>query len=172
MDCKTFQNELPDLLLDPTAPASLAAVAHLRECPPCELEYNEYQATFGLLDSWHAPEPTPYFDQKLSVLIREEQAAPRMGWFERLQSRFLFNSGRQLRPMLAGGLSLLLLVGGGSVAELVHVLQPHPVVMSATVDDLQILDRNEQAFQQMDQLLDDDGGSSSDQQAPNNQPIS
>lgn len=176
MNCKTFQNQIPDLLLhasDASDPQFAAHLAHLRVCPPCEREYFDLKATFGLLDLWRAPGPSPYFDQKLSVRIREEQAAPAMGWFERLQTRLLLNTGRQFRPALAGALVLVLLVGGGTVAELNVAMHPNQPSISAAVDDLQILDRNEQAFQQMDQLLQDDdaGGSSAPAKTTSDQPI-
>jgi hypothetical protein len=111
-----------------------------------------------LLDAWQAPDPSPYFDQKLAVMLREEQAKPRAGWLERLRERLLFNTGRQFRPALAGALALAVLAGGGAFAGL--AVSHHPaaeVQASAAVNDLQILDKNEQAIQQMDQLLQDDG---------------
>ncbi|WP_433965124.1 hypothetical protein [Tunturiibacter gelidiferens] len=113
------------------------------------------QATFALLDTWQAPEPSPYFDQKLAVRLREEQALAPAGWFERLRSRLLFNTGRQLRPALAGGLALVLLLGGGAVANFTGFPHSTPET-SAAVQDLQILDKNDQALQTMDQLLQDD----------------
>lgn len=122
------------------------------------------KTTFALLDSWKAPEPSAYFDQKLAVRLREEQALAPAGWFERMKSRVLFNSGRQLRPALAGGLALILLVGGGAFFDLSSVSHPHPQV-SATVQDLQILDKNDQAIQTMDQLLQDDS-SANDTSSP------
>lgn len=160
MDCKTFQDELPDLVLTPGATASVAAVAHMKVCPPCTEEYLSFQETFRALDAWEAPEPTAYFDQKLAVRLREEQAAPRMSWLERLQTSLQLNTGRNFRPMMAGALALALVVGGGSVVG-VNSLQSTPVAQtSATVNDLQILDRNDQALQQLDQLqqADDEGG--------------
>lgn len=166
MNCRTCQNVLPDLLLEPetsggtVARTQAEARAHLAGCPDCAREYTELQATFALLDSWEAPEVSPYFDQKLAVRLREEQAAPPAGFFERLRDRLQFNSGRQLRPALAGALALLLLIGGGSigVTTLVHDTS---VRASATVNDLQILDRNVQAFQQVDQILQEDGSDDS-----------
>lgn len=156
MNCTTCQKALPDLLLDPTAPGNAAARAHIATCPACARELASFEATFSLLDTWEAPEVTPYFDQKLAVRLREEQAAPAAGWFERLKDRLLFNTGRQFKPALAGVMALLLLAGGGGigVSTLMH---PHKVPISATVNDLQILDNNEQALQQEDQLLQDDG---------------
>ncbi len=155
MDCKTFQNELPDLILTPGAQLSLAAQAHLRECPPCVEELQSFQRTFAVLDTWTAPEPSPYFDQKLQVRIREEQSAPRMGWFEAFRTRVLFNTGHQFRPAVAGALALVLAIGGlGSFAGF-SSSAPQPQA-SATVEDLQILDRNAKVFDQLDQLQQDE----------------
>ena len=168
MDCKSFEKELPDLVLTVGAKPSLAAVAHMKICPPCAEEYLSFQKTFGLLDSWQAPEPTPYFDQKLAVLIREEQAKPRMGWFERLETRLRLNTGRNFRPAMVGALALVLMVSGGSIAGNYIPHQAAVVVpASATVRDLQILDRNEQAFQQLDALQQDDDDSAQPSAAPN-----
>jgi hypothetical protein len=115
------------------------------------------KATFDLLDSWKAPEPSPYFDQKLAVRLREEQATPPAGFFEKFRARLLFNTGRQFRPALAGALALAVIVGGGTAIDLSVVHPVAHVAASATVNDLQILDKNEQAIQTMDQLLQDDG---------------
>jgi hypothetical protein len=160
MNCQHCQSALPDLLLDPTAGANSAAREHLASCAVCKKEFQELEATFALLDMWQAPQPTPYFDQRLAVRLREEQSATPAGWFERLKARLLFNTGRQFRPALAGGLALLLLVGGGTFADLATFSHtPHRAEASATVHDLQILDNNDQALQTMDKLLQDDDSS-------------
>jgi hypothetical protein len=168
MNCKICQSVLPDLLLGTTAPSSagasgsaaanaqlVAARAHIATCVACARELASLEATFALLDAWHVPEISPYFDQKLAVRLREEQAAPPAGWFERLRDRLTFNTSRQFRPAMAGALALVLIVGGGGfgIATFPHA---HPVEASAAVNDLQILDKNEQALQQMDQLTQDD----------------
>ena len=167
MDCKEFQNELPDLLLTPNSTPSVAAVAHLKSCPPCTEEYVSFQQTFGLLDTWAPIEPTPFFDGKLNARIREVQAAPAMSWFERLQTRLLFNTGRHFRPAMAGALSLALLlgIGGGSYISISHP-GPVPAEASAAVNDLQILDRNDQAYQQMDELQQDEDSPAQTENAP------
>lgn len=167
MDCKGFEGELMEIVLTPEARPSAAAVAHMQACPPCADEYISFQKTFNLLDLWIAPEPTVYFDQKLAVLLREEQAAPRMGWFEGLVTRIRLNTGRNFRPAMVGALSLALVVGGGSVLMVSPLHSGNPSEASATVTDLQIIERNEQAFQQLDELQqDDDGGSYNNQDAP------
>jgi anti-sigma factor RsiW len=155
MNCKNCQTALPDLLLNPAAPENAAARAHIAICDICARELASFEATFALLDTWEAPEISPYFDQKLAVRLREEQAAPAPGWFEQLRTRLLLNTGRQFRPALAGAMALLLIAGGGglSFSTFSH---PQKATVSATVNDLQILDKNEQALQQVDQMLQDD----------------
>lgn len=156
MNCQTCHSELPNLLLDHAA-ISANVKAHLDSCPACLEEFNSLQATVALLDTWEAPSPSPYFDQKLAVRLREEQAMPSAGWFEQLQTRFLFNTGRQFRPAMVGVLALLLLVGGGTFAGISTSSASHgKAQISAAVSDLQILDKNDQALQEMDQLFQDD----------------
>jgi hypothetical protein len=45
-------------------------------------------------------------------------------------------------------------------------MSPQPVEASATVNDLQRLDKNEQALQQMDQLLQEDAPAAGNDAAP------
>lgn len=156
MNCKDCLNSLPNLLLDAAAPSTAVAREHLAACASCNEEFRSLKATFDLLDSWKAPEPSPYFDQKLAVRIREEQAAPPAGWFERMRARLLFNTGRQFRPAMVAALALVILAGGGTAADL-SLHSSSPVQASAAVNDLQNLDNNAQVIQTMDQLMQDDG---------------
>ncbi len=162
MNCKAFHDKLPDLILD-TQAFGLKARKHLASCEACEKDYSSMMATLAALDAWKAPEPSIYFDQRLSVLLREEQRVPRLGFFARLRDHMLFNTGRQFRPAAAGVLALVIMLGGGSYAGLQGVGH-HDVSgqVSATVNDLQTLDKNEPALQQMDQLLQDDDATSDD----------
>jgi hypothetical protein len=159
MICYDCQTALPELLLDPAAPSNAAAREHLKSCPACNQEFQSLEATFDLLDTWQAPEPSLYFDQKLAVRLREEQALPAASWFERMRSRLLFNTGRQFRPAVAGALAVAFLVAGGTFADLSGFPHPAKTQISATVNDLQILDKNDQALQTMSLLLQDDGSS-------------
>ena len=155
MICKTFRDRLPDLVLTANARPSVAAVAHMRNCPPCAEEYVSFRNTFAALDDWRAPEPTLYFDQRMAVRLREEQAAPKMNWMENLRTRLLLNTGPNFRPAMVSALGLALVLGGGGIASVNYGNPPAPPQASAAVDDLQILDRNEQAFQQLDELQDE-----------------
>ncbi|MGP8260686.1 MAG: hypothetical protein ACLQM6_12130 [Acidobacteriaceae bacterium] len=155
MNCKTCKAALPNLLLDPAAPEDAAARAHIAVCAVCAQELVSLQATLSLLDTWKAPEVSPYFDQKLAVRLRQMQSAPAAGWYEQLRTRLLFNTGRQFRPMLASAMALVLIAGGGSVGIATYQ-HPRPVQASAVVNDLQIFDKNAQALQQVDQILQED----------------
>jgi anti-sigma factor RsiW len=166
MNCKTCQAALPDLLLDPTASGNAAARAHIATCAECARELAAFKATFSLLDAWEAPEVSPYFDQKLAVRLREEQAAPAPGWFESIRTRLLLNTGRQFRPALATAMALLLIAGGGTIGVTTLQRPQQPVGVSAAVNDLQVLDKNEQVLQQVDQLLQDAAPADSATSAP------
>jgi hypothetical protein len=155
MNCKTCKAELANLLFEAAAPGNAIARAHIAVCAACAQELASLQATLALLDTWQTPAISPYFDQKLAVRLRELQSVPPAGWFEQLRSRLLFNTGRQFRPMLAGAMALVLIATGGGIG-IVNLQHPRSVVASATVNDLQILDNNAQALQQVDQLLQDD----------------
>ena len=153
--CKACLDAMPELLLDPTSADAGAARPHLLACASCQRELAELQTASGILDMWVTPEPSSWFDSRLQARLREAAAAPPEGFLERWRSRFLFSTGRELRPILAGALALLLAFGGGGAAIAVHSAHANDVQASATVQDLQILDRNDQAIQTMDQLLDD-----------------
>ena len=159
MNCKLCLDALPNLIFDPAAPENAAARAHIAACGLCAKDLASLQATLSLLDTWQAPGVSPYFDQKLAVRLREMQSAPPAGWFEQLKTRLLLNTGRHLRPALAGALALVLVAAGGSFGIATYQ-RPHPVEVSAVVNDLQLLQKDEQALQQMDQLLQDDAPAS------------
>lgn len=165
-DCKTCRTHLADFLLDDAYTAAHPELAaHLTSCTDCSTELTELRSTFALLDQWTAPEPSPYFDSKLHVRLREAEAAGPEGFWERTRSFFLFSTGRHLRPVMTGALAFAMLIGGGGLGIMLHQPGSTPTA-SATVNDLRILDNNAQALQQMDQLLDDSGSSSDDATAP------
>ena len=99
----------------------------------------------------------------MAARLRSEREAQPAGFFERLRSRLLYGTNMHLRPVAAGALVLLLLIGGGTYAGFVNTSQP--VNPSATVRDLQSLDENSQVFQQLNTLDQQDDDSDS---APSN----
>jgi len=111
----------------------------------------------ALLDDWNAPEPSPWFDGKMMAKFREETQRQPESLFARLRDRWLFGNANFMKPVAIGSLALLLVGVGGGYLEMTHLsADSHPASISATVQDLQILDNNDQAIQGMSQLLDDD----------------
>lgn len=155
MICRKFETEFKnlqaDLLLDPErVPAAVRA--HVSECADCSRELKSLEATMLALDAWEGVEPSPFFDARMAARMREERAAAPAGFLERLRARLQFGSNVHLRPLAAGALALLLLIGGGTYAGFISLESPNPVAASATVRDLQSLDENAQVFQQMNNL--------------------
>lgn len=155
MNCTVCKSALPDLLLDSSA-VQASVREHIADCAACASELAALEKTFLLLDAWETPEVSPYFGQRLAVRVREEVAAQPAGWLERMRARLLFNTGRQFRPAMVGVMALLLVAGGGGVGISTFSHSVKTPQVSATVNDLQILDKNEQALEQVDQLLQDD----------------
>lgn len=157
MDCRKVSRKLADMLLDPAA-APAEVKMHLEECASCSEELRELRATMTLMDDWPALEPSPYFDSKLAARLRAEKEAAPAGWLQRLRDRIVLGSNLHMKPLLAGALALAIVVGGGTYADLSLHSAPQE---SATVRDLQSLDRNAEVFQQLDSVdqQDDDSGS-------------
>ena len=164
-ECKSYRAQLPDLLLeDGYAAAHPELAAHSAFCPPCLAELTELQHTFALLDDYTAPEPSAFFDTRLHARLRQAQAAPPEGLWERVRSFLQFSTGRSFRPALAGALAAVLLLGGGGTVLQLRNAQNATAEASSTVDDLKVLDNNAQVEQQMGQLLDQSGSEDGDTQ--------
>ena len=163
-ETKKTKSKLVDLLLDPeSVPAEVRH--HVEECAECRKELRELQSTMVLMDEWAAPEVNQYFDARLLARVRAEHEARPAGFFERLRDRFVYGSSLRMQPLMAGALALVVLVGGGTYANLAwQASRPH---QSAAVRDLQALDGNAQVFQQLDSIdqpgdqQDQDSGASS-----------
>jgi hypothetical protein len=156
-ECRRLEEKLPDLLLDKNAEAGLSpeARAHLAACSVCIAKLQDLRATMSLLDQWDAPEVSPYFDSKLAARLRSEKESEPAGFFERLRARLMFGSNMQLKSAAAVA-ALAVILGGGSYAgytQFQHARESQSI--SATVNDLQILDHNDQVISQLDVL--DDG---------------
>ncbi|MHB1937919.1 MAG: anti-sigma factor [Acidobacteriaceae bacterium] len=167
MKCEKLQVHLPNMIFDPTrVPAEV--LQHVKDCSHCAGELKELQATMQLLDTWRVPEPSSYFDTRLAVRLREARESEAPGWLERLRLRLLFGSNLHLRPAAAAAFALLIIVSGGSymgVVSLNHTVGPsHQQAVSATVNDLELLDSSAQTLQQLASFdeTNADGGPSTD----------
>ena len=156
MICRMTKANLTNLLLDRDS-VPVEVRKHVEECPECRHELAALEATMHALDAWDAPEPSPFFEARMAARLRSEREAQPPGFFERLRSRLLYGTNMHLRPVAAGALALLLLIGGGTYAGFVNTSQP--VTPSAAVRDLQSLDDNSQVFQQLNTLDQQDDNS-------------
>ncbi|HEY1809844.1 MAG TPA: hypothetical protein VGG42_14865 [Acidobacteriaceae bacterium] len=149
---------MPDLLLDRER-APVEVRAHAANCAECGKELRELEATMALMEAWEAPEISPYFDGKMAVRLREEQAASPAGWLERMRARLQFGNSMSLRPLAAAALALAVAVGGGMYAGFAgygHQARPTPVqAASPVIQDLQSLDENAQVYQQLNSMEQD-----------------
>jgi hypothetical protein len=152
MKCEEIREMMPDLasgLMGMTPEIG----GHLTECSACAGKMAEIRQTMALLDEWHAPEPSPYFDVRLQARLREEMAKPQAGWL-----------GWFRRPVLATALAVLMTIGvglfftrnsnfynsgRGDLAEVESQAEP-----GTAVSDLQALEKNHDLYSDFD-LLDD-----------------
>ncbi|MBV8674288.1 MAG: hypothetical protein JOZ33_12705 [Acidobacteriaceae bacterium] len=155
---------LENLLIDPEK-VPVDVRKHVEDCQECSQELAALEATMLALDAWEAPEPSPFFEARMAARLRSERDAPPAGFFERLRARVLYGSNLHLRPVAAGALALLLLIGGGTWVGVMNNNQPaNP---SAMVRDLQSLDENSQVFQQLNTLDQQDDDSDNGQSGSN-----
>ncbi|HTV06060.1 MAG TPA: hypothetical protein VME86_11890 [Acidobacteriaceae bacterium] len=157
---REYKDALADLLLAPErVPAEVRA--HVEECAECGAEVKALQGTLLALDGWEGVEPSPFFDARMAARMRRAREEQPAGWLERMRARLMYGTNLHMRPLAAGALTLLLLVGGGTFAGLKSTESTTPVAASATVRDLQSLDENAQVFQAMNALDQGDSGDAS-----------
>jgi len=148
MKCDEIRERMPDMAAGYTQPTGDEG-KHLESCGTCARELKAMRATMALLDEWHAPEPSPYFDVRLQARLREEMAKPQAGWLHWFR-----------RPVLAAALTVLLGVGVGVFFTRNAGIYKHTQQASITeppgtaVSDLQTLDNNHEMYADFD-LLDD-----------------
>jgi hypothetical protein len=116
-----------------------------------------------MLDTWEAPEPSPYFLTRLGARMREEREAAPAGWLARRIARIraiiAYGPGLHVRPLAAMALTVMLLLGGGTYLGVTDWMQPaQPTPLAATVNDLQTLDSNAQVLDQMETLSSNESG--------------
>jgi hypothetical protein len=157
MTCPEMNKHLAERVFE-SRPFPEEARKHIAECAGCAAELAGMESTWKLLDEWQAPEPSAFFDAKLYSRLRVEQTTGPVSFFERAKAWLLYSSNLQMRPLAAGALATVLVIGGGTFALLDHQAVP-AAPTSATVRDLQSYDGNAQLFQQLNALDgDEDSG--------------
>jgi hypothetical protein len=147
-----MEAKLANLLLDP-ASAQPKVLAHVEGCESCRRALDELRATMTLLESWQAPEPSPYFLSRLEARMREERAAEPAGWLATLRARLVYGTGTQIRPLAAMAMTIMLLVGGGTYLGVTDWDKPPAVPQqTAVVHDLQTLDSNAKLLDQLEAI--------------------
>lgn len=143
MNCNDIREKLVDVAGGSPAPAEVGE--HLHNCAACAVKLEDMRKTMALLDEWHAPEPSPYFDVRLQARLREEKQKATVGWLDWLR-----------KPAL-GVIGAVLIVAAVGLFE--NGLSEHPasqqqVIISrgTPVGDLQFLDRNSDMLQNFDAL--------------------
>jgi len=150
-NCTGMDAKLATLLLDPaSAPPRL--LAHMEECESCRRQLDELRATMTLMESWKAPEPSPYFLTRLEARISEERASQPASWFALLRARWEYGTGTHVRPLAAMAMTFMLLVGGGAYLGITDWNQPALPGQAAVVRDLQTMDSNAQLLDQLEAL--------------------
>lgn len=148
MNCEKIHERMPDVasgLSEFTAEES----QHLASCKGCAEQLAAMRATMALLDEWHTPEPSPYFDVRLQARLREEMARPQASWLQWFR-----------RPVLAAALTVLMGIGVGLFVTRGGSLQ-HPAEDTyadagpgSAVNDLKALDADHDMYSDFE-LLDD-----------------
>jgi anti-sigma factor RsiW len=160
MVCKDLKDEIFEAALSGEAPAENIKV-HISTCAACESEYQSLRSTMNVLDTWTAPEPSPYFDVRLRARLREVKEQEQHGrfaqWMEKLGLRPL-----SWKPLAAATFALMLAVGGGlyEAGSSGSIGSSHTVQAACPVVDLQALDKNQQVLNELQDLDNDDNSSS------------
>jgi hypothetical protein len=158
MTCPEMKKHLEESVFE-SRPLADEARKHIAECASCTAELTSLESTWKLLDEWQAPEPSAFFDAKLYSRLRVEQTTAPASFFERAKAWLLYSTNLQMRPLAAGALATVLVIGGGTFALLDYQTTASVAQTSATVRDLQSFDGNAQMFQQLNALdVDEDSG--------------
>src|SRR5256885_12115878 len=153
MNCNEIRERMPEVAAG-FGEFAADESKHLESCGTCVEELKALCATMAVLDEWQAPEPSPYFDERLQARLREEMAKPQAGWLQWFR-----------RPVLAAALTVLMGVGIGlffnhgrgrynSGPNQAMADNFGPVEPGTAVSDLQALEKNHELYADFE-LLDD-----------------
>src|SRR5947209_9739769 len=108
MKCNEIRELMPDLAAGLNAVTAEMNI-HLDSCAECAGKLEAFRQTMSLLDEWHAPEPSPYFDIRLRARLREElqkQASGFLQWWPALAISFAV--------LMVASVTLVRFTGSGS----------------------------------------------------------
>ena len=164
MVCKDLRDEIFEAALSSAAPTENVK-NHISTCAACETEYQSLRSTMNVLDTWTAPEPSPYFDVRLRARLREVKEQEQHGrfaqWMEKLGLRPL-----SWKPLAAATFALMMAVGGGLyMGGGFTAGSPKQTAVQAEcpVVDLQALDKNEQVLNELQDIDDDNSNNTQTQ---------
>lgn len=162
MVCKDLRDEIFEAALSGAAPAENVK-SHISTCAACETEYQSLRSTMNVLDTWTAPEPSPYFDVRLRARLREAKEQEQHGrfaqWMEKLGLRPL-----SWKPLAAATFALMMAVGGGLYMGGGFTASGHKQpIAECPVVDLQALDKNEQVLNELQDIDDDNSNNTQTQ---------
>src|SRR5205823_13257429 len=86
MLCKELKDEIFEAALSGAAPGE-SVQAHISTCDACEREFQSLRSIMDVLDTWTAPEPSPYFVVRLQARLRELKEEARVffaRWMEKV----------------------------------------------------------------------------------------
>jgi anti-sigma factor RsiW len=153
MKCEEFRELILDAM-EGSLPAANAAEweQHRAACAACAEEWRALKATSALLDEWHAPEPSPYFDVRLQANLRAEKERPASAWraWLGLHPSRSFAVGT-LAVLIAAGVGLYQF-GGNHAANGPQVMEQKE---GTAVSDLKALDKDADVYAAVDNLADD-----------------
>lgn len=152
MNCNQVRELLPDLALG-MSEATPEIKAHLSLCATCSGKLQGLRQTMALLDEWQTPEPSPYFDTRLAMRLREETEPRAVGFWHWMR-----------RPVWAISLAMVMVVAGvlvghkevGPSTDAQMKITPPvpglPALPGTAVGDLQALDKNHELYADFDVL--------------------
>ena len=155
MNCKEAKENMIDLLAEGQIDSGVKG--HVNGCSSCAQELESMRKTMSLLDTWKAPEPSPYFLTRMRAHMREERekqpATSRItGWLR--------------RPAMAVSLATALAAGGAFYTVINHTGKPGPdtqaVIAGTAVSDVEALEKNHDVLVNTDLLDEISGGPSDD----------
>ncbi|HUQ49726.1 MAG TPA: hypothetical protein VM056_03345 [Terriglobales bacterium] len=156
MKCEQVREQLFEVVVPEALKARPELSAHVSGCAECGEALRSLQGTMALLDEWKAPETSAFFHTRLRARLAEagREEAVAQGWWSRWLTPAIY------RPAMVAALGLAVVFGISfyqpvNSDPVVVVSKGQPIVNKGTaVGDLQVLEKEQELFAELD-LLDD-----------------